>query len=246
MKSYLVGLLSIFILTISCNNETEEYPSPSYNSTTTATVINENIPTRSLKILALGDSYTIGASVQKKDRWNEQLKVQLEAKGYSIGEVTYIAQTGWTTKSLLNAIDTQKNTLLTNYDLVTLLIGVNNQYQRINFDVFLEEYPQLLDIAIKYGNNNTDNVIVLSIPDYGATYSAPSPSISTEIDKYNSSKASLTYSKGVRFFNITSISKMAQQDRTLIASDGLHPSAKMYKYWVSDIIDDVFNQLLEP
>ncbi|MBB6459884.1 SGNH/GDSL hydrolase family protein [Flammeovirga kamogawensis] len=244
MKSYLIGLLSILIF--GCTNQTEEYPSPSYNSTTTATVLNENIPTRSLNILALGDSYTIGASVQKKDRWNEQLKAQLESKGYSIGEVTYIAQTGWTTKNLINAIEAQKNTLLTNYDLVTLLIGVNNQYQRINFDTFLNEYPQLLTTAIKYGNNNPDNVVVLSIPDYGATYSAPSPSISTEIDKYNSSKANLTYAEGVRFFNITSISKMAKQDRTLIASDGLHPSAKMYRYWVNDIIDDVFNQLLEP
>ncbi|OHX68211.1 SGNH/GDSL hydrolase family protein [Flammeovirga pacifica] len=232
----------LFIGSFGCKTEENIYRPIVSNSDTTAVVINEEIPEKELSFLALGDSYTIGASVIKADRWTEQLKVALEERQYSISDITYVAQSGWTTTNLINAIN--RADLEKKYDVVTLLIGVNNQFQRKDIQTFEQEYTALLNTAINFAGG-TKNVIVLSIPDYGYTYSTPSTQISQEIDQYNTLKQNITINKGVKFYNITSTSRQVVERPELIASDGLHPSGIMYQLWVNQIIDDVKDQLKE-
>jgi lysophospholipase L1-like esterase len=183
-----------------------------------------------LKYLALGDSYTIGESVPKKARWPVQL-----ADSLGIKEVTIIAETGWTTDELDSAIKAEEKSLAPPYDLVSLLIGVNNQYREYNFSQFKIEYPKLLKKAISLAGNNPRNVFVLSIPDYGVTPFAKDKNpekIAGEINRYNATKKKITKSFGVPFYDITRISKKAAHDSSLVAEDQLHPSEIMYSEWV--------------
>ncbi|NLR90969.1 SGNH/GDSL hydrolase family protein [Flammeovirga agarivorans] len=241
MKASIVLLM--IVLFCACNDNENIVPvtNASSNSPNTSSYI---VPQKSLSMLALGDSYTIGASVLKEDRWNEQLKVELEERNYKLNDIQYVARTGWTTRNLLNAIADEN--LLPKYDIVTLLIGVNNQYQRIDIEVFEEEYEELLNLAIQYAGNDPSKVIVLSIPDYGYTYSVPSQSISQEINQYNNLKQSITNRNQVVFHNITSYTRQVQNNPSLVASDGLHPSGNLYKLWVDDIINKVYEQFLVP
>jgi lysophospholipase L1-like esterase len=201
--------------------------------------------TDTIKYLALGDSYTIGESVNEGDRWPNVLAEQLNLRGLNIASPKIIARTGWTTDELINAI--QKQAITESYDLVSLLIGVNNQYRGYPIDQFRKEYKELLEQAIVFANGNARRVIVLSIPDYGVTPFAQSknPSkIATEIDLYNSVKKEISISLGVSFYDITSISREAQSNPALVAEDGLHPSGKMYHRWVEMIVEDVLDKLV--
>ncbi|KXX71791.1 GDSL-type esterase/lipase family protein [Flammeovirga sp. SJP92] len=243
MKNPLILLLGLLLC--SCSDDPEITTNTTqniYNATADTSAF--KVPDRALDMLALGDSYTIGASVSKEYRWNEQLKEELEYRKYNINEITYIAQTGWTTKNLIDAID--RTSTKEEYDIVTLLIGVNNQYQRIDIEVFRTEYNQLLQTAINFAGGDPSKVIVLSIPDYGYTYTIPSTAITQEIDLYNSIKESITRRNYVAFHNITSFTRQVKERPELVASDGLHPSGALYKLWVDDIIRDVYEQFLEP
>ncbi|WP_252737030.1 SGNH/GDSL hydrolase family protein [Reichenbachiella agariperforans] len=201
--------------------------------------------TSELSYLALGDSYTIGQSVAEEDRWPVQLVAELKSEGQVMSAPKIIARTGWTTTNLIHAMDQEKE-LSARYDLVSLLIGVNNQYQRQPIERFTTEYPILLDRAIALAGGEPKRVVVLSIPDYGVTpfgQSADPERIAGEIDEYNRMKKQMTENKGVIFFDITEISREAKSNPSLIAVDGLHPSGQMYARWVETVLPWITEEL---
>jgi lysophospholipase L1-like esterase len=197
----------------------------------------------SISFLALGDSYTIGQSVGVENSWPVQLTGLLIAEGLDVQKPEIIAQTGWTTQDLKKAI--AKADLDPTYDLVSLLIGVNDQYQGVDISKYPSNFRFLLEKAVALAGNKPDHVLVLSIPDYGATpfgKQKNSKKISAEIEKYNSISKSIADSLGVHYINITPISEKAKTNPALVAYDGLHPSAKMYKQWVEKVIPIVLNE----
>jgi lysophospholipase L1-like esterase len=185
-----------------------------------------------IKYLALGDSYTIGESVTEPERWPNQLVDSLAKKGIQLGKPTIIATTGWRTDDLRNAMT--KAHLKNEYELVSLLIGVNNQYQGKSSSSYAGEFEELLKWAVRLAGGKKQRVFVVSIPDYGFTpFGKPKQeSISKAIDEFNEINAQITYKYGIRYFNITDISRDGLSDPSLVAADGLHPSGKMYAYWV--------------
>lgn len=188
--------------------------------------------TQTLKYLALGDSYTIGESVTEAERWPNQLADTLRKKNRDYGKPTIIATTGWRTDNLKNAMTIAQ--LKNDYDMVSLLIGVNNQYQGKSSKEYEAEFEALLIWAIQLAKGKKENVFVVSIPDYGYTpFGKPKQAtISAAINLFNEINARITYKLGVKYFNITEISRDGLNDSTLVAGDGLHPSGKMYSYWV--------------
>lgn len=189
-----------------------------------------------LKYLALGDSYTIGESVAEGERWPVQLAAQLRGIGIEIDNPRIIATTGWRTDNLKNAINIAQ--IKETYDLVSLLIGVNNQYQGKPVDQYAVEYEDLLKTAIALAGGNKAKVFVVSIPDYGFTpFGKPKQEkISKELDEFNEVNKRITESYGIQYFNITDISRDGLDDPELVASDGLHPSGKQYGLWVDRIV----------
>lgn len=184
-----------------------------------------------IRYLALGDSYTIGESVSEDERWPNQLAGLLKTDDNSI-EVTIIARTGWTTDELWSGIQTVKMQLP--YDLVSLLIGVNNQYRGGDINEYRDGFVFLLNKAIEYAGGDPNRVIVLSIPDWGVTpfaSSRDSKRIAMEINQFNSVNEEESKKVGVYYVDVTPISREAVHDASLIASDGLHPSGKMYTEW---------------
>jgi lysophospholipase L1-like esterase len=180
--------------------------------------------------LALGDSYTIGESVGTVDRYPAQTAALLKSAGMPIAEPQYIARTGWTTTNLQEAIGAAS--LKPKYDIVSLLIGVNDQYRGLDTGGYRLRFTQLLQTAISSAGNDLKHVFVLSIPDYGVTpFGGGSARISQEIDAFNSinKEVSLTYK--VNYIDITPISREAHSDQSLTADDKLHPSAKQYQRW---------------
>ncbi|MBM3925185.1 MAG: SGNH/GDSL hydrolase family protein [SAR202 cluster bacterium] len=197
-------------------------------------------PAGSLRILALGDSYTIGEGVDPSQRWPVQLASRLRDSGLPMADPQIIARTGWTTDELSTAMDTAN--LQPPYDLVTLLIGVNNQYRNRNPHEYRGQFLALLERAVTLAGNNAPKVLVLSIPDYGVTPFAASRDktlIAREIDQFNAINRDETLRLGARYVDITPISRTAAQDASLIASDGLHPSGKQYALWTDLALPEV-------
>lgn len=190
--------------------------------------------------LAIGDSYTIGESVEEHERWPVQLVKLLNAQGIAIANPKIIAKTGWTTDDLQNGI-ANDDELLPSYDLVSLLIGVNNQYQGKPIDQYKKEFEELIETAIQFANNDPKQVFVVSIPDYGKTpFGAKKESkIAKELNEYNRIAKHISLSYGIPFFNITPISREAKERPELVAKDKLHPSGQMYTEWVDLFVDDV-------
>lgn len=195
---------------------------------------------RNFNYLALGDSYTIGQSVCETCRFPKQLKDSLKNYLPSTDNifVKVVAQTGWTTTNLKNAI--QAENLNSSYDLVTLLIGVNNQYQNKPFSLYETEFPELLQTAINLAKGDKNKVIVVSIPDYaftpfGQSSSNPS-SISSQLDNYNAFAKGHTESLDVTFVNITDITREGLNNPNLVASDNLHPSELAYSKFVERLL----------
>jgi lysophospholipase L1-like esterase len=191
-----------------------------------------------MKYLALGDSYTIGESVAEAERWPNQLVDSLTKRGWHIDNPTIIATTGWRTDNLKNAMTIAK--LKPEYDLVSLLIGVNNQYQGKSSKEYIHEFEDLLKTAIHLAKGKKNRVFVVSIPDYGFTpYGKPKQeTITKAIDEFNEINARITYKYGIKYFDITETSRDGLKDPSLVASDGLHPSGKMYSYWVELMMKD--------
>lgn len=189
-------------------------------------------------LLCLGDSYTIGEAVDAKDRFPSQLRELLKKQHYTFVEPEIIATTGWTTDELASAITEAK--LNKHFDFVTLLIGVNNQYRGRNVEEYKKEFAELLQTAITFANGKKSHVVVVSIPDWGVTpFAAKDPrgktQIGKEIDAFNTVAEKHCESQHIQFIDITPHSRKAEQDETLLTTDGLHPSGKMYAHWASKI-----------
>jgi lysophospholipase L1-like esterase len=189
-----------------------------------------------IKFLALGDSYTIGESVAEDQRWPVQLVAALKQKGYVADTPQIIATTGWRTDDLKKAILAAKPSH--DYNLVSLLIGVNNQYQGKSAASYAHEFEDLVKMAITFAGGNMGEVIVISIPDYGFTPfgKEKQQTITKAIDEFNAVNRSITEKYGLLYFYITDISRKGLEDPTLVAGDGLHPSGKMYAEWVKVIL----------
>jgi len=196
-----------------------------------------------IKILALGDSYTIGQSVAIEGSWPLQLVDALNSQQIK-ASVEIIAATGWTTLNLERAVESARFNIP--YDLVTLLIGVNDQFQGKGPGSYVNNFKRLLQSSIQYVGGNAKKVVVLSIPDYAVTPFARDYNqlkISRELDEFNAINKNITQQLGAHYIDITPISREAANDRALIAGDGLHPSAKMYKRWVEKALPVVLNIL---
>lgn len=227
---YLTSILLLFLF--SCESSSQNINSQS------------NHMTKGLSYLALGDSYTIGESVAENERWPVQLSKSLTKNGVEIASPQIIARTGWTTDELKTKIVSENITKT--YDLVSLLIGVNNQYRGRSVEQFRTEFIDLLETAIKFSGNKPKHVFVVSIPDWGVTPfggKGQNKTISEQIDLFNKVKKEETEKKGILFIDITPISRQAINDVSLIAEDGLHPSGKMYQQWVEKISPELFKKI---
>jgi lysophospholipase L1-like esterase len=200
-----------------------------------------------MRYLALGDSYTIGESVEVAQRWPVQLVTLLHQEKIEIDEPIIIAQTGWTTADLNTAIDRQRPPR--GNALVSLLIGVNNQYRGYQSEEYRSEFRALLGRSIGLADDRPTRVIVLSIPDWSVTPFASRrdrSQIAAEIDRYNAINRAETDRSGAHYIDITPNSREAINNRHLIARDGLHPSGQMYFQWAQLALPIVRAELMQP
>ncbi len=194
--------------------------------------------------LALGDSYTIGEQVAFAENFPNQTVLQLRKAGFTFSAAEIIAKTGWTTDELDAAIDVAN--ILKQYDIVSLLIGVNNQYRGRSVNNFKIEFEHLLQRAIQFAGNKPHRIFVLSIPDWGVTPFADGrdrKQIADEIDVFNAVCQTSAEAFQTNFINIT-VSQRADGNKTaFLAPDGLHPSGKEYKKWADKLTDAILKQL---
>ena len=192
------------------------------------------------RLLALGDSYTIGESVAPQDRWVEQWAAAMAAAGHAIRRpARVIAQTGWTTDEL--AADIARQMPLGQWDLVTLLIGVNNQYRGRPVDEYRGQFDALLETAVGLAGGRPDHVQVLSIPDWGQTpFGAASGRdldvVAREIDAFNAAGRDACDRHATAFLDITGLTRARSHDPAMHAADSLHPSAAMYRLWAEALL----------
>lgn len=187
--------------------------------------------------LALGDSYTIGQSVPENARFPAQTVSILRQHGIRINDPVYIAQTGWTTLALQQEINFQNPS--PNFDVVSLLIGVNDQYQRLDTGGYATRFTELLNKAIQLAKGKKSNVFVLSIPDYSVTpfvSLSDKSRVSMEIDWFNSINKRITQLNGISYTDITPSTRLAANNPSLIANDNLHPSGTEYRKWADLLV----------
>lgn len=187
-----------------------------------------------ISYLAIGDSYTIGEDVPLESSFPYQLTEELKARGLQLAKPDIIAKTGWTTSELQDGI--RSADLNRKFTIVTLLIGVNNQYRGEPKEKYRNEFKELLQTAIAFANGNKTHVFVVSIPDWGLTPFGMESGrdvhfISSDIDAFNVINKEESLAEGVSYTDITIASRLVVSDKELIASDGLHPSPKMYLDW---------------
>ncbi len=197
------------------------------------------------RYLALGDSYTIGQGVKITDRFPNQLRDSLVRHNFPINSFQIIARTGWSTAQLLEAIQAQQPDTVA-WDIVTLLIGVNNQYRKLGLEPYKAEFTDLLQRAIRLAGGKKSKVFVLSIPDYSVTPYAQrlTPAkIYRELEAYNAANRAITLAEGVAYINITPASQEATDNRKLLAPNGLHPAGLMYRSWVRLLLPRVLESL---
>lgn len=241
MKTFALVIMILFT-SLCCGSDSKRHAIPEKEEN------NDNMKhgQRVLRYLALGDSYTIGESVDSAQRYPMQIADSLKKRGYLMEDPLIIAVTGWTTSDLKAGI--KASNPQGPYDLVSLLIGVNNQYRGMDINVYRREFGELLDQSIYFAGNDTGRVIVLSIPDWGVTPFASGrdrEKIAGEIDEYNAINKEITLSRGIVWVDVTGISRLAGNDASLIAGDGLHPSGKMYTEWVRLAIPEICKMLRE-
>ena len=237
MKTYGFIVLGLFFIICSCssddnlqtNNTEDEDPTEETDS--------------SIRYLALGDSYTIGEGVDQLERWPNQLVDVLESNDITVESSEIIAQTGWTTSNLINAIDANDPQ---DFNLVSLLIGVNNQFANQDFDLFITEFNVLIQRSNLIAGSS-DRVFVVSIPDYGVTPFANSwgnpEQIASELDMYNDYMRQRCVGLGIPFIDITEISRTLGDSDGALASDNLHPSGEQYRLWVEEILPVVLEMV---
>ena len=200
----------------------------------------------SARFLALGDSYTIGEGVDAAERWPLQLARRLRARGAAIDDPQIIATTGWTTDELSVAMDGAS--FSAPYALVTLLIGVNNQYRGRDIENYRGEFSSLLERALTLAGGRSDRVIVVSIPDWGVTRFAREQArdasrVAAEIDGYNEAARTIAAERRIAFVDVTAISREAGDAEVMLVGDGLHPSAAQYALWTEAVLPEAARAL---
>jgi lysophospholipase L1-like esterase len=235
LQSFLFGVI------MCCVKPESHYPlSDTSNTINSDNYFAMNNTAKSFSWLALGDSYTIGESVNEDQRYTTQTVALLKNENISIQIPQYIATTGWTTLNLLDAIaakDPQGP-----FDIVTLLIGVNDQYQHFDTGGYRKNFTACLKKAIALSGNKTDHVFVISIPDYSATpfaASSDTAEIRKELDEFNAINHAITLSFDISYTDITPLTREAKYDASLLASDGLHPSGKEYAKWAALLAPEI-------
>lgn len=198
-----------------------------------------------LKYLALGDSYTIGEQVPVEKSWPFQLTSYLKTKSITIEDPEVIAVTGWRTDELRDSIATQ-NYKPNSFDLVSLLIGVNNQYQNKPFKQFKTEFEDLLQTAISLSSHDEKGVFLVGIPDYSLSQFAKDEhlkKVSSRLKRYNRYIEKMSQRYGVAYYPLQKLSKPLHREKRMLAEDLLHPSGLQYKMWVDSFKDQVLDQL---
>lgn len=202
---------------------------------------------KSISYLALGDSYTIGEGVEQPGTFPWQTSSFLKQKGWKIEDPVVIAKTGWTTGELQTAID--KAEISREFDFVSLLIGVNNQYRGYPLAEYEKEFGKLLSKAIGFAGKEPDHVFVLSIPDWGQTPFAEGrdrEKIAREIDAFNAANKKITTQMGAHYIDITPETRKVNEYPDLLTGDRLHPSAKAYGQWAEKLaaaVDEEFEKV---
>lgn len=197
------------------------------------------------RILTLGDSYTIGAGGPLTDSWPYQLTSMLQKQGVSVQDPVIIAERGWTSLNLLNALE--ENSPRGIFDLVTLLIGVNDQYNGIDPDLYKDNFLILLDLAISYARAGSAGVLVLSIPDWSVTPHAVdfgSALVRDELNLYNKFNHKVSLDRNTKYVDIAPLSREAAHLPELLSEDGIHPSREMYRFW-AELILPIASAILE-
>ena len=195
-------------------------------------------------LLSLGDSYTIGEAVPLHQNFPYQAVQLLRKKGYDFHAPEIIAKTGWTSDELEDAL--REYSLLSKYDFVTLLIGVNNQYRGLEVIPFKDHFEELVKKAIEKANGKKEHVVVLTIPDYSITPYAQSLDIektAKDLEVFNSVIRAISIQYKVQFIDITPGTREAREDTSLLAADGLHPSVKEYTRWAEKVAAVISSQL---
>jgi lysophospholipase L1-like esterase len=189
--------------------------------------------------LALGDSYTIGQSVPESDRYPVQAAKLLREDGVAMANPLIVARTGWTTDELSTGIQ-EAGITGTTYDVVTLLIGVNDQYRGRAVEFYKPAFILLLEQAITFAGGHSDRVVVLSIPDWSVVPYADGKDredISEKINAYNNANRKIAKKLKVHYIDITPGTLKAADDPSLVASDGLHYSGKEMAFWAHKLAD---------
>lgn len=244
MRTILLLLSALFFL--HCKHQ----PMATFDPPATPVGPNQPVFTENVDILALGDSYTKGESVPWTQNFPNQLADSLRAEGRKVGTPRNIAQTGWRTDQLQSAIQSSVNQDIMDsvFSIVTLCIGVNNQYQGANFAHYKTQFEQLLQTAIQHAGQRPKRVVVLSIPDwaytpYGQNFSSAPSQISQQIDQYNAANRAIAAQYGVHYVSVTEVSRQGLALPNLVAKDGLHPSSEQYKAWVKLLLPVVRAEL---
>ncbi len=225
-------LCVLLFLTTACSKKTAYTFLPATDTSSIILPPPQSVATK--RILALGDSYTIGQSVGINERFpNQTISLLKQAGANMVTTAEIIAQTGWATQNLLNGISSSSPTPTGTYDLVTLLIGVNNQYQQRDTAEYRVQFIQCLNKAIEFSGYRKQRIFVLSIPDYGATPFGASNAvqIGIEIDRFNAINKQVCAQIEIDYTDITPSTRMAINNPALVANDGLHPSGLEYAKW---------------
>ena len=234
----IIILISFFLLSVSCNPQnTVELSNIENDNFESVEIDLINSGNSKLSFLALGDSYTIGEGVNENERWPNQFVEVAYENGLDFEKPEIIAETGWKTFDLLNAIS--QTNFTQKYDYVSLLIGVNNQFNSRSIDEFEEDLNKLMD-KINSLKKSNGNIIIISIPDWGYTPFGNSynrEKISSEINLFNNSLITFANSYGLKYVDVTEISRRAINESNLLASDNLHPSGLMYLEWAKKIYE---------
>ncbi|MBA2479465.1 MAG: SGNH/GDSL hydrolase family protein [Planctomycetes bacterium] len=185
-----------------------------------------------MTFLALGDSYTIGEGVEAGHRWPAQLAATLRAAGTVIADPVIVARTGWTTRDLLSALAAKPPG---RFSLVTIQIGVNDQFRGVAEETYDRDFSEALELAITYAGDRPGSVVVLSIPDYSVTPFAARldrTRIATQIDRFNAINRRIAKARGASYVDVTASSRESGGDTRMLTADALHPSHRMYERWI--------------
>lgn len=237
---FLIFIVAVFIMKTTLNAKSSEIPQKGGSAISN----NEKLDKSGLSILFLGDSYTVGTGIDPQKSWPSQLQEKLVSSGYSINTTKTIAGNGWSSAELINQFFHFQSKEV--FDIATIQIGVNDQFRSRDKNSYKLDFERLVELTVKLVGNDPSKVIVISIPDYGCTPSGKrmdAGKISKEVDGFNNINMTIAKEKGLKYIDITALSRQSCSDFGLVAPDGLHFSSKMYSKWV-DLILPLFTERL--